>query len=540
MIGNLRTTVSTMAENEPPANPAPRFWLRLVVYGVLTLLAAFQVVFGLDLLTTGHDSDNLESTLAYVAAWPLYDGLGTLYGPYGLANMRVLIQAPLYYRLTELGAAPLVFMKIHVVNACLVVGRAISTLSYLGVLVLVHRLARIDGASRRAGTIAVLAVLSSAVVARTPFTLRPDMFGIFLQLLGGYLVLRVIWIQGPPTRAIVWAYVSFALAFCVKQHLVATGVGCTFLLIRFWRSAGPWRRPIERAWLIAPIIAASYYLAEDVVSEGRAFTAVFVLPGAIRALATSKWFNVIGLFFSTIVLSSPLVILAAASAWAAPRPEAQRRLDRAFWLLLLLEVATFAFISYGNEGAWINYAIPSVIYGSILLGRSLSRLLEFRISTMRSVAVGVAAILAFLPGLFFGVRSLLTVALHRRELIALLTDLQLRGVDSRSIYFVGLPELNRFYGHSEWVHDEWLYGRFERIKAAPPRAVWLLPALTTGPVRVVVIPVNPPFAFPLDPPVIPGLTAPLPALGFQFAYQVGRFKVWEKRKSPAPGMLPPR
>ena len=56
------------------------------------------------LLPERNDTQNLETTLASVAAGQFLLGPSTLYGPYSERNLRVLIHPPLYYRLTGLAA----------------------------------------------------------------------------------------------------------------------------------------------------------------------------------------------------------------------------------------------------------------------------------------------------------------------------------------------------------------------------------------------------------------------------------------------------
>ncbi len=160
--------------------------LSLSLAAILTL--AFHLVIGLD----PDDSENLESSLALVASRQLTDGFGSLYGPFSGDNPRVLIQAPLYYRLTALTAIPLVRAGVDPVWACFLTGRLISSLSFFLLLIVAFRLASVDGASSRAGWWAVLLIASTPALGSFPVTVRPDLLGILLQTLGVGLVLRVL------------------------------------------------------------------------------------------------------------------------------------------------------------------------------------------------------------------------------------------------------------------------------------------------------------------------------------------------------------
>jgi hypothetical protein len=167
----------------------------------------------------------------------------------------------------------------------------------------------------------------------------------------------------------------------------------------------------------------------------------------------------------------------------------------------------------------------------MLLGRALSRAVEAPWSVWRRLVLAVAAVLALYMD---GETTLQTV---RKELESvrnknhLVVDPRLRGLTNEMVYFVGLPGENRVLGRADWAHDEWLYGQFERLRAAPPRAVWLRPGLTTGPIRVVVVPENPPYPIPINPPVVPGLSESLPELGYERRFNIGRYQIWMRRRA---------
>src|SRR5690349_18737932 len=94
---------------ERPHSALPRRPARAaLIWGTLALAALAQVGFNAWIGLGPDDSEHLETTRVMAAARQLTDGPSGLYGPYSGANPWVLIQAPLYYRLTGLAAWPLV------------------------------------------------------------------------------------------------------------------------------------------------------------------------------------------------------------------------------------------------------------------------------------------------------------------------------------------------------------------------------------------------------------------------------------------------
>ena len=133
---------------------------RARVWTMLWINTAFAVAAGtllpwLVMELREDDTEALESPLVVAAAGQLVDGPARLYGPYGGRNPRVLIHAPLYYRLTALLAWPLVRFGLEPVRACLLVGRMLSTLGFLLALAAVYHLARSGAGPRPAGVWAV-------------------------------------------------------------------------------------------------------------------------------------------------------------------------------------------------------------------------------------------------------------------------------------------------------------------------------------------------------------------------------------------------
>ena len=93
-------------------------------------------------------------------------------------------------------------------------------------------LARLQGGPRIAGWWAVLLAAATPVYGGLPFEVRPDLIGVALQTWGVVLILAELLSERPPDKAkILLAFAFFALAGCMKQHLVVTpGVAFLFLI----------------------------------------------------------------------------------------------------------------------------------------------------------------------------------------------------------------------------------------------------------------------------------------------------------------------
>jgi hypothetical protein len=103
---------------------------------------------------------------------------------------------------------------------------------------------------------------------------------------------------------------------------------------------------------------------------------------------------------------------------------------------------------------------------------------------------------------------------------AVVTQSEISNIANNQIYFVDRINLNRMYGSKELIHDEWLYGAFEKVGIAEPRSRWLRSALVTGTIRYVVM--------PDETTKVPGLDELLPGLGFAKVDRVGCYHVWKR------------
>jgi hypothetical protein len=522
---------------QPPDTPAPdggkprgaaRRLALAVVWGVLVVMAAVRVTGTLILGVSGDDTMHLETTLADVAGGQFIVGPGALYGPYTGENHRVLIQAPLYYRLTGLAAWPLTAAGLGPGSACLVSGRLISLAAFLACAAAAARLAALDGAPRRAAPWAVALVAASPIAGPLAVTVRPDMLGVALQTVGTWLVLRAARAAAPSARGLVPAYVAFGLAACVKQHDVAPALLCSAYLAGVALRRPGARGAVAAALLTGLAVAAVVYGAEQAATSGMLWETVVETPVRFRRYAMGGgWYSLVVLV-GVVFSSSVPFALGLAGAWATL---GRWRVGRCGWLLaagVAVELFLTGLLAYNSKGAWLNYGLQAAVFGSVLAARTAAAAFEGPARAWRVVPVA----LVMLAVLADDLRSVLSDARrHVASVFALRAvahDLRARGRAPGEVYFVALPQYNRVLGRAELIHDEWLYGMFERVGAAEPRALWLRPTLTDGPVRTVIVPRDPPFPMPLRPPVVPGLYDPLPRLGYALVATRGRFQVWER------------
>jgi hypothetical protein len=550
-------------------------WLTVV----LGLAAAISVGFGILLLLSREDSEPLESPLLLAVARQLHVGPWELYGPYSAANLLVLIHAPFYYHLAALLAWPLARLGIESITAALFVGRSISLLGFLATLAMAWRLAQLDGAPARTGVWAALLIAGVPVVGSMPYAVRPDLLGIGLQTAGVLFVLAALGEDQRRGARLLAAFAAFALAFCTKQQFVVAAAISVGLLLSAWRRGRVPFKLIERGLLVALAIVVVVYGTEELMTGGRMSRAVFLAAGSAGGIHPGSWYRA-GIVLIAVVINSVglLTLLAAAgltSVWVSPgyghgalgaagasliglvlvlvtlqlpinsmwltaavfgtmaviapfwvaacllrgrRDMIGERLDCLLWLYLLAEMALVILLYRASSGAWVNYAIQSVVFLAVLTARAVGRILEAR-PPFRSQLLIAAGALVCLGSAASAVRNAELQRRVNRE--ALATLLQHAQCAPSEVFVVGRPGMNRLHGRLDLVYDEWLYPVFEAIGLAQPRAIWLRRILTAGNVRYVVN--------TSDAPRLDGIAQSLPALGYVRKYQVGPFFAWENR-----------
>jgi hypothetical protein len=552
-------------------------WVWLWVTALLALTATVYLGFRLVLALGLEDTDRYESPLMLSVARQLVATPWELYGPFGGQNPLVLIHAPLYYRLAALVAWALAGTGLDPISAARLGGRSISVLSFLATLAASYRLARLDRASPRAGWWAVLLIVVTPALAAQPIAVRPDMLGVAFQTAGVLLVLSVLQAHRPGWVRLCAGFTAFALAFCVKQHLVVAAMLSTGLVSRAGRQGRLSGKTIERGLLPGLGIVLLVFGLEELVTWGRMGQAVWVAAGHVGQVHPADWLHVATVALALIGKSTGLIALLAAAGLAAvgtqsglgrgvfvtgsvllgltvvllglqcvlvrpwitwplvavllgilalvipacllmERPlKPGERLDHLLWAYCIAELAVVLVLSRATSGAWINYAIQAVVFACILTARALARGCEAprRLGTLLPVALAAVVVPV---SVLMEVKEVTSQRLAERAALAqILTQI---GQPPPAYFFVDRPGLNRVHGQLELVFDDWLYPVFESLGLAEPRKRWLRQALTSGPVRVVLT--------GSQSPGLDGIPESLPRLGYASVGPVGPFWMWTR------------
>ena len=472
-----------------------RAWVSGWITAMLSIAACCAISFGLWLTLGTPDTEPMESPAILSVARQLEHGPWGLYGPFGRQNLLVLIHAPLYYQLAAVLAWPLKVAGLHPITAARLAGRAISVVALLFTAWGAFRIARLDGAPGRAGWWAACLVASAPVVGNLPYTVRPDMVGVALETAGVLLILGALQRERPGATAIVGGFAAFALAICVKQHLLGGPLVATVLVLRAWRRGRIGARLVGMGLLTAAAIVAGIYVVEDVVAQGRASTAFLVAAPAAARVHPADWLRT-GITLANIGGGSACLIALlafAALAQVLSRPTAGRRaagilgtllagvtllvplqdyfqpglivglaasaapfvclflvipacallergslfgswLDGALCLLAAAEMFIVVVpLCLASTGAWVQYAIPGIVFAAIWTGRSLSRACTAARLGAAFVPIAVAA--AAVPG--FGLQGAY-LNYHRMRAERLSAELVVAGLKApvSEFYFV--------------------------------------------------------------------------------------------------------
>ncbi len=535
----------------PPRRPFARAILGLLAFAAVVHLG-YQLAIGLE----PSDVGPFETVLARAVAGHFDRDVGPsgFYGPFSGDNPSVLIHAPLYYRLVALAAWPFVRLGGDPLMTVLYAGRLLAFLGTLLLLTSAVGLARLDGASTRAGAIAAALVAASPILGNLAAMLRPDALGVGLQTFGAWLVLTSLRDDSRRSPRLGAAYAAFALAFGIKQQNLTAAVVSSMLLAHAWWRGRLRIGPIVAGHAAALAIVAADLIIENVLTSGRMYHSVFVYPGGpFRALNYAGWVHVASIFDITARRSVGLLALATACLWGLRgrgilpsfrrRPKAEGRwpivrngllsnldhptidhfsLDATLALFLAVELAALVPLCLFNAGAAYNYALQAIVFGCVLVARALDRLLgESSSLPSRLLPAAVAMVVLLLADMRLLVQDTHARAADRAILQAMFADADVARCPSSARYFVGRHHLNRLFGRTDLIHDDWLYGAFEQIGAAEPRESWLRDALADGPVRQVVVPGS--------GDAVPGVAEPLPDLGYRQIARFGDLAVWQRR-----------
>jgi hypothetical protein len=542
----------------------------MLTLGASSLAPALVRAFGIE------DTEALESPLALAVARQLEQGPWGLYGPYGGKNPLVLIHAPLYYRLAALAAWLIARLAQSPLTAALVAGRLLSSLGFVATLVAAFHLARLGGAPAKAGWWAALLVAATPVFGGLPVAVRPDMLGVALQTIGVLTLLAALRKGNPPEIRLTASFVCFGLAVCIKQQfVVAPAISTTLLLVAWMHGQINWRQ-LARPPLVALIIVLIDYGLEEWATSGRMSHSVFVAAAGVARIHPADWYFA-GNIFLALIWKCVGIILLAAAALVAFMSNAQGRGRRVFtaagtgliattsaltiiqlfvvkmWLSTVIvaglclimccliplaalfewrsllgtkvdlalgmfcagELALAAILCRLSTGAWFNYAIQAVVFGCVLVARTLARSIECAPENGERLATALA-VLAVPAFAFTDAREIAAKrAADRAEMARLLTVLER---PPGELFFVDRPGDNRLHGRLALVYDPWLYPVFESVGLAEPRSIWLARALESGPIEIVVS--------DLPRTSIDGISRSLAELGYRRYARVGSFLVW--------------
>jgi hypothetical protein len=534
-----------------------------------------------------EDTDASESPLAMALARQLDQGPKDFYGPYGGENPFVLIHAPLYYLVATLAALPLKYAGLDAVNSALVGGRSLSLLSFVATLFMIARLARIDGADRRAGWWAAGLFAASSVLGGLPVAVRPDSTAVMLQT-GGVLLVSLVLTRPRPSRwAVPAAYALFGLALCVKQHCLASPAVGTVLLLTFRRQADVSLKSIGVGIILSLVIMLFVYGAEEIATGGWMSRSILIAASRVPQVHPGDWVYVriisIGLMAQSTGLvalfgaaglaaigrtrgwlrqmhwgvgTALLALFAAYSSWDAFRPNVQiasamvfadaaivvlmllpaalidsrkvlgNRFDAMLWVFLAAELGVVMVLTRASTGAWFNYALQATVFACVLTGRAMGRALDGG-SARPMLPVAIAMLLVPFQAVPRCVGMIVQRQLERDAKAVLF---QHYGLDRAEFFFVERPGDNRVFGQRRLVFDDWLYPVFERSGLAEPRARWLRQSLGAGgPVTVIV--------FRSELPTDLGIRGPIQPLGYTPGLKVGPLYSW-RRARPNRGSVP--
>lgn len=511
--------------------PLPRSSLPLAITALLAVAVLVYQGPHLRVALEPEDTNHLETPLARAVAGQLEAGPGGLYGPYSGSRPEVLIHAPLYYRLAGLLAWPLVRgLGWSTTAAALAGGRLLALLGLALTLLAAARLARLDGGPRRAALWSGLLIAGAPLVGSLPVTVRADMLGVGLQLLG--LALALDWLATPAPerhRVLIGSAVALALAVCVRQNAVVM-VGLIGLLViaAVVRGRAP-RRPVLGALGLGLALVLAYYGLEQWVTAGQMLRCVFALPARFGQIAPAGLAHARTVAIEAVSRSVGLLALSLA-VLVAGLGRQLRTLDAVLLALVAVEVVLAVALCRNSTGAWVNYYMPAVVLLSIVLGRVLGRWSQGPIALAPLGLIALALLGLVARNADLALDSARNRARSQAELATLLAHPAVVGTPSEQRYFAGDPARNRLAGATELTHDEWLYERFEAVGAAEPRTGWLAGALTTGPVTLVCVPDD----GRRGPDDVPGLDRPLDQLGYEPLGVVGGQHLWVRRTVAAP------
>ena len=292
--------------------------------------------------------------------------------------------------------------------------------------------------------------------------------------------------------------------------------------------------PVRAAIVLFAILGKSSGLIAIMVAAGlanvgaRAGTgrAALVVVGTVLTvlIAASSLLSLLGivvtgwdLLHSVVNLAIGVLLVVPACYLLTPRNHWGGGLHRVLWIYVAAELAFVAILSWMSTGAWVNYGIQAVVFGSVLIARDLEWALDLTRLPRQAFPIALAALVVCIGTSGDALKSIRLRSVDRSALAQVLDHLRR---PSTELFLVARPGDNRMNGRLDLVYDDWLYPVFESIHLAEPRSIWLQRALTSGAIRYVVN--------TSDSPSIDGLGKTLPHLGYVKDFNLGPFYVWRR------------
>ena len=280
---------------------------------------------------------------------------GALYRDYGQPPYATTPYTPLYYLLVALPVR--LCGTSDSVQTAYWSGRILTVLCCVLSLVLVARLARLQGPPRSWALAAALLAVTSRCLVPFGVSCRPDFLALVLTLLG-----LCVFLRRPTVIGTLLASACFVAAFFAKQSFVAGSLavllGC--LLHRSWKLAG-----MLLFCQLAGIVGLS--VTANVWTNGLYYANIVEAN-----VAPLRWSQPVTFLTAYYLGNGGLILLFAVAALT--RPPRRWRVRRLVPVLYAGTSLSLAVAASTKSGASINYFIEPIFAAAILAGGGLARL----------------------------------------------------------------------------------------------------------------------------------------------------------------------
>ena len=440
--------------------------------------------------------------------------------------------------------------------------------------------ARFRNAPRIAGWWAALLAAATPIYGGLFVEVRPDMLGVAIQTWGVVVLLRALQAERPNPRLVLLAFACFGAAACVKQQLAVTPGVSMFLVAAACREKRVAFGTLVGALLCTAAVLFAYYGLEIAMTRGQIALAAYRAASACSVVHPATWrsagesmlvlcWKCVGLIL--LLAAACLAVLPARAPWwqrsiawagtglialvsaltivqifvatpaisglivfclvvvlfsllvfgAAAIVRARRigGIDVALTLYFAGELALMFYLFRLSTGAWYNYAVQAIVFGSVIVARAVARAVT-RPLPARAIGGISLAVLAVPAFALTDVKEI--VAKRRAESVWIQRLFERTNAGTGTVFFVDRPGFNRVHGRADLVYDPWLYPVFESIRQAEPRSKWLERALESGPIHIVVA------TSPSSQ--IEGVRRTLPEMGYALRMRIGPWFVWTRSR----------